>query len=478
MHSKSRKIYCKLYKITNYMVIILLKEEKVMRKKLISMLLCATVMATMVTGCGDEASSGTSGSGDKANSGASSGDNAGSGSSESGGSDEVVKLTIWGAEGDQDFLKERVEKFKSAYSDQQFDIAIGVESESTAKDTVLTDIEAAADVYSFASDQLADLVKAGALANLDEVSEVLAKADKTIDDVKSANAADSIEAASVDGKLYAFPTSGANTYFLYYDPSVITEKDAATWDTLLAAADKAGKKVGMTMNSGWYNASFFYGAGFTTDLNEDGTTAMDWNGTSADGHSGVDVVKAMLDITANSAFKPIPDGQISNVFASGDCCAIISGTWDASVAKEVWGDKYGATKLPTYTMNGEQIQMAPAYGYKFEAVNAYSKNTGWAVLLAEFIANEESQALHFEQAAQVPTNLVALEADAIKSDTAIMAATSEGDIGVIQKVGGKYWDPAQTFGELVAKGKVSAKDDKAIQKALDNLVEGVTAPIS
>ena len=29
--------------------------------------------------------------------------------------------------------------------------------------------------------------------------------------------------------------------------------------------------------------------------------------------------------------------------------------------------------------------MAPAYGYKFEAVNAYSKNTGWAVLLAEFI---------------------------------------------------------------------------------------------
>ena len=50
----------------------------------------------------------------------------------------------------------------------------------------------------------------------------------------------------------------------------------------------------MTLASGWYNASFFYGAGFTTGLNDDGTTTMDWNGTSADGYTGVDVVKGML----------------------------------------------------------------------------------------------------------------------------------------------------------------------------------------
>ena len=58
----------------------------------------------------------------------------------------------------------------------------------------------------------------------------------------------------------------------------------------------------MTLASGWYNASFFYGAGFTTGLNDDGTTTMDWNGTSADGYTGVDVVKGMLDIASNSAF--------------------------------------------------------------------------------------------------------------------------------------------------------------------------------
>lgn len=122
--------------------------------------------------------------------------------------------------------------------------------------------------------------------------------------------------------------------------------------------------------------------------------------------------------------------------------------------------------------------MAPAYGYKFEAVNKYSKNTGWAVLLAEFISNEESQKLHFDMKKQPPTNLNVLASDAIKQDKAIAAATSEGEIGVIQAVGQKYWDTTKTFGEMVAKGKIKAKDDKAIQKALDNLVEGVTAPLS
>lgn len=429
-----------------------------MRKKLISMLLCATMVTTMFVGCG------------------SSSDNK---KADKDASNETVKLTLWGAEGDQDFLKGVVKNFEAAYPDQKFDIQIGVESESTAKDTVMTDIEAAADVYSFASDQLADLVRAGALANLDdpELSDVYSKAGKSIDDIKAANVEDSIEAASVDGKLYAFPTSGANTYFLFYDSSVISAEDAASWDTLLAAAKKAGKKVGMTLNSGWYNASFFYGAGFTTGLNEDGTTTMDWNGTSAAGYKGTDVVKSMLDIASNSAFKPITDGKISDTIASGDLCAVVSGVWDAPNAQKVWGDGYAAVKLPTYTLGDDQIQMAPAYGYKFEAVNAYSKNLGWATLLAEYIANEESQTAHFEQVETPPTNKKSLELDSLKENVAVLAATSEGEFGVIQNVGGKFWDPTKTFGEMIAKRKVKSGDDAAIQEMLDNLVAGVTAAL-
>ena len=74
--------------------------------------------------------------------------------------DETIKLTVWGAEEDQNLLKELTDKFQEKYADQKFDIQIGVESESTAKDTILTDVEAGADVYAFADDQLPDLVKA------------------------------------------------------------------------------------------------------------------------------------------------------------------------------------------------------------------------------------------------------------------------------------------------------------------------------
>ena len=57
----------------------------------------------------------------------------------------------------------------------------------------------------------------------------------------------------------------------------------------------------------------------------------------------------------------------------------------------------------------------------------------------------------------------------------LLAAQSE--YAQAQKVGGKYWDPAKTFGELIAQGTLSTDDDNAIQEALDNLVEGAAASV-
>lgn len=392
--------------------------------------------------------------------------------------EEAISLTLWGAEEDQDLLKELVGKFEEAYPDQKFDIQIGVESESTAKDTILTDVEAAADVYAFASDQIFDLVNAGALANLDEYDEAFqAVAGKSIADVKAANSESSVEAATVNDNLYAFPMAGDNSYFLYYDSSVISPEDAQSWDGILAAAEAAGKQVAMTLASGWYNAGFFYGAGFNTDLNEDGTTAIDWNGTSEDGYTGVQVVQSMLNIAGNPAFMATADGDISNQIAAGGLCAAISGTWDAQAAQEAFGDGYAAAKLPTFTIGEDQVQMSSAFGYKFVGVNAYSENIGWAAVLAEFLTNEESQVTRFEQRQIGPTNLVAVESDEVKENVAITAVIEQSEFGVIQRVGGKYWDPAATYGENIAQGKLAADDEAAIQESLDSLVEGVTAPV-
>lgn len=394
------------------------------------------------------------------------------------GGDSVVNLRVWGAEDDQDLLKELIGRFEAAHPDTQFHIQLGVESESSAKDTILTDVEAAADVFAFASDQIYDLVNAGALADLAEYEEAYeVYLGKSLEDVKAANSQSSVDAATVDGRLYAFPMAGDNSYFLYYDASVITPEQADSWDGLLEAANACGKKVGMTLASGWYNAGFFYGAGFTTDLNPDGTTAMDWNQTGSKGYTGVQVVQSMLGIAGNPAFMAIADNDISNQLASGGLCAVISGSWDAEVARKAFGDGYAAAKLPTFTVEHEQVQMGSAFGYKFIGVNAYTEYIGWAVLLAEFLTNEESQITRFETRQIGPTNLNAVATDEVQANLAIAAVISQSEFGVIQKVGGKYWDPVKTFGENIAQGTLKADDEAGIQASLDALVQGVTAPV-
>ena len=436
-------------------------------KKLLALLL-AFVMILSLTACG--------GNGGTAETQAPAANNTNTEAADA--SNETVALTLWGAEEDQALLAQLVEDFKAAYPDQTFDIQIGVESESTAKDTVLTDIEAAADVFAFANDQLNDLVSAGALLNLSgDVSAVLpAYTDKTLEDVLAANGEGSVAAATKDGNVYAFPMGGGNNYFLYYDSTKITADQAKSWDELLSAAEAAGGKVGMTFASGWYNASFFLGAGFISDMNPDGTTVIDWNGTSSDGYTGVDVVKAMAAIAAHPGFLAIADGDISNQIASGAVCAVVSGTWDAGAAETAFGEGYAATKLPTFTCAGDQVQMSCYSGFKLMGVNAYSKNSGWAVLLAEFLTNEASQTARFETRQLAPTNLNAAANDAVTSNVAIAASAAQDVYGSVQNVGGKFWDPTATFGQMIANGELGS-DDAAIQAALDTLVEGVTAPV-
>lgn len=448
-----------------------------MKKKLISIFLAAA-MTLSFTACSQENNTGSDDSSSNTsanNGGGETTENQGGGNA----SGDTITLRVWGGEEDQALLTELVNDFKAAHPDQNFDIQVGVESESTAKDTVLTDISAAADVFAFASDQLASLVRANALADLDSMSEVLSTyAGKSIDDVKAANSAGTIGSATFKDKLYAFPMSGGNNYFLYYDANVLSEDDVKSWDTMLAKAEESGKQVGMTMASGWYLSSFFMGAGFDSSTNDDGTTNCNWNGTSADGYTGVQVVEGILGITNSSAFLPVTDGDLSNQIASGNLCAVVDGLWDAPAAEAAFGDGYRATKLPTYTCGGNQVQQYTYTGSKLIGVNALSENVGWATVLAEFLTNEASQNKRFDQRQLAPSNNVVAERDDVKANIAGAASIEQDNYGSIQDVGEKFWDPTKTLGELCAQKQLTVGDTAGIQAALDTAVEGITASLS
>ena len=289
-----------------------------------------------------------------------------------------VTLTMWGAEEDQELLRTIADNFIKEYGNYggKITINLGTQSESTAKDTVLTDPTAAADVYAFADDQLNELVQAGAL------QEVQLNAD----DVKSRNTAASVDAATVNGKLYAYPLTADNGYFMFYDKSFFTEDDVKSLDTMLEKAAAAGKKVSMDVANGWYLYSFYAGAGLNLNLADDGVnTVCNWNEAP-----GADVTQAVIDICKNPGFIALKDEEFTGKLKDGTLVAGVNGTWRANDAAEVWGDNYAACKLPTYTLNGEQVQMASFSGFKLIGVNPHSSNVGAAMLLADYVTNEEN----------------------------------------------------------------------------------------
>lgn len=378
--------------------------------------------------------------------------------------DGTVQLTIWGAEADQDILTSMVESFKEKYkSEAQFDITIGICEESDARDTVLSDIEGAADVFAFADDQISSFVAGGVLDPVTDSS------------VSTSNNEKAVLAGTVNDKLYAYPMTADNGYFMYYNKAYFNEEDLKSLNKMLDVAAQNNKKVTMDWASGYYLYSFFEGAGLSCYINEDGVTnTCKWNSTDSS-VKGTDVAQGMLAIAGHSGFISLDDEGFINGVKDGSVIAGVNGVWNSQKVKEAWGDNFGAVKLPTYNANGKDVQMASFAGYKFVGVNSYSKNTEWAHRLAEWVTNEENQTKRFKERGLGPSNINSANSDEVKASPAIQALLEQSEFATIQRIGSGYWNPVKSFGEKMAAGNPGGED---LQKILDALVEEITALVS
>lgn len=420
-----------------------------MKKRLVSLLWCILAVSFALSGCArnEEKTSQSSINNEKPNEEIQT---------------DAVTLLVWcGSEEEKVLLEEMLDAFKKQNNEIKFNITVAIESEASCKDTLLGDVKNGADVFAFPDDQLMAMIAAGVL-------EPLVDGDK----IKEANLEGSVEAASYDGKIYAYPMTADNGYFMYYNKKYFTDEDVNTLDQMLGVAAKAGKKVMMDWTSGWYIYSFFGGAGLELGLNDDGiTNYCNWNGK--DGKTkGVDIAKAMLSIANNPGFISSNDDDFIKGVKEGRIIAGINGVWNATVLQEVWGEDYGAVKLPTYTCNENQVQMSSFAGYKMVGVNAYSQYKDWANKLADWITNEENQTLRFERRKQGPSNNNAALSEEVVKSPAIQALIQQSEFAKLQRVGANYWDPVAEYGQVMAKGSVNPNK---LQSLLDTLVEGITA---
>ena len=447
-------------------------------KKIIALFLVAVFLFALV-GC--NAGGGTTTNGGSGNSGSTndskpSADNSGGGNSPSsspnapapspsGGGNSpaapaanAITLKVWCSQEDQALTKELFDKFAAA--NPQFNVSIdqGVVGEPDAWSHYSEDPAAAADVFFFPNDQLRDFVNAGGLY------EITNNLNNIKDSIIARNGEGSVGSATLNGKLWGFPATADNGYFLYYDKSVLSADDVKTLDKILEVAAAAGKRVHMHLdNNGWYVASFFLGAGCKLSIGADGKQVCDFNSPV-----GLAAATAMREFANNPVYingdDDVLKGGIGGTIAAG-----VSGTWNAEAVSATLGANYGATKLPTFTMNGKQVQMGSFGGYKLVGVNSMVTDVEKLVIalsFADFLTNEESQIARFNARAMGPSNTKAADNPAVHANLALSALAEQGAYATSQNdVLGNYWAPAGALGTSMVN-----KDTSDLQSLLDNMV--------
>ncbi len=366
------------------------------------------------------------------------------------------EVKVWVADNVVDFTNEQIAAFQAEHPEMSgYTFTVEAVGEGDAAGNMITDVEAGADIYAFAQDQIARLVTAGAL----EVVE-----DSNAEAIKAQNDAGAVGAATVGGTLYAYPLTSDNGYFLYYDKSVVT--DPSTLEGIVADCEAAGKNFYFEINSGWYQTAFFFGTGaeLTYDTDDAGNFTK-CNSTYAS-DAGVVALKEIAELASSKAFQN--GSAISNATNVG---AIVDGTWDAQAAKDLFGDNYACAKLPTFEgADGKTYQMSGFGGFKLLGVKPQEDEGKLAVCdaLAAYLSSEEVQLARYNAVGWGPSNLNAQQSDAVKADEALSALADQLQYTIPQgQYPGDYWSLATSLGDSIIAGEITAaSSDDDFMKAL------------
>ena len=160
-------------------------------------------------------------------------------------------------------------------------------------------------------------------------------------------------------------------------------------------------KVSFPLTNSWYIGAFYVGNGCTL-FGEDGKDEE--AGIDFAGEKGAAVTKYLVNLVGNKNFVNDESGVGVSGMCDGSINAMFSGSWDYTKLSEAMGDNLGIAKLPTYNLDGEELQMESFAGSKAIGVNPNCEYPQVAVALALFLGNEESQQLHYDARSIVPCN--------------------------------------------------------------------------
>ena len=375
----------------------------------------------------------------------------------------TYNITMWVSEidGVADQFQAQIDAFEAAHPGIIINAEIEGVTEADSGSQVINDVTTAPDIYCFAQDQLARLVQAGALAK---------PVDKVGNEVKLANDAGSVAAASIGDVLYAYPLTSDNGFYMFYDKSIITPEDAESMERLIEICNEQGRTFRYPISNGWYNAGFFFATGCESVWSTDSNGQFNGVNDTYNSEAGLVAMKAMQTLAQATCFDPDNETYIN-------VGVVISGTWAANDIKEVLGDNFAATDLPSFEVDGKSYHIGSFTGNKLLGVkpqSAGNENKAAVLsLLAQYLTGAECQQQRFDAFGWGPSNLVAQESEGVQNDPALAAFAKQGAYGKPQgQIHGDWWYIAAVIGDQ-AKNATSDQDLSDALGAYENAVNGL-----
>ena len=397
-----------------------------------------------------------------------------------------VELVMWAPAGAQTFYQTWADKWAEEYSKSEaaqgktYKVIMGIMGEKDAATNLIQMEGDGPDLLCFANDQIDDLLAANLLSplgNPDNENATLAK------DIAARNTEGSVATArGKDGNLYAFPMQADNTFYLFYDSSVLTKEDVRTWDSLFAAVDDYNaannKEYGVQIDLGdpWYQSSFF--------LTFNGQVNSTQSNFGSD-EVGLKALKAVHQFALHSTLKVVASNDLGTEFKKSSQ-KIVAGVGGSFVYSEVMANNpdVKVAVLPKIVFEQQEYTMIPFLGSKLIGINAMAgERIPAARSLANYLTGEEVQLDKMVKLAAGPSNINAANSDQATQSELTKVLADQALYSVAQSnLPGGYWEAIKTPVNAVRTGVTSKKykyykdgayDDVALRELLTNMMSAI-----
>lgn len=337
-------------------------------------------------------------------------------------------------------------------------------SEADSATKVLADLDSAPDIYCFAQDQTARLIQGNALLSLGK---------KAAEEVTANNDAGSVQAVKSGDKLFAYPMTSDNGYFMYYDKSVIGQTDVTNFEELLAKCEAEGKYFAFEAEtSAWYLASWFFGTGCISEwkTNEKGEV-VDVSDTFNSVPNGLNAAKGIYKFVKSSAYLSSSGADAFTAATPAAC--LVSGTWVYNTVSETLGENMGVAELPYFHVGDKAYHLGSFSGNKLMGVKPQVDGNKAAVLqkLALYLTSEKCQMERFDKVAWGPSNKNAQKSEAVAANPALAALAKQNQYATPQgTIHGSWWDLAKVIATDI---RGTDGSDAQLQAALDKYAAGL-----